>query len=115
MTSPIARTIETGKLAFGDRDQHMKIHENFKFIDDLYKPNSNHPIKKDLIASFEKKPSENLNAAFVGHDHCFQDSLQCQNDMDHFLGYLDTVVLQPKGQGNGFEFVGLISLKQFIA
>ncbi|MHA4131067.1 histidine phosphatase family protein [Bacillus cereus] len=114
LTSPIARTIETGKLAFGDGDQHTKIYGNLKFIDDLYKPNSNHPIKKDLIASFEKKPSENLNAVFVGHDHCFQESLQCQNDMDYFLYYLDTVVLQPKGHGNGFEFVGLISLKQFI-
>ncbi|PFK10290.1 histidine phosphatase family protein [Bacillus cereus] len=115
LTSPIGRTIETGKLAFGDGDQQTKIYENLKFIDDLYGKNSNHPIKKDLVASFEKKPSENLNAVFVGHDHRFHESLQCKNDMDHFLCYLDTVVLQPKGQGNDFEFVGVISLNQFIA
>ncbi|WP_139359393.1 histidine phosphatase family protein [Bacillus cereus] len=114
LTSPIARTIETGKLAFGDGDQHSEIYENLKFIDDLYKTGMNHPIKNDLIASFEKKPSENQNSVFVGHDHCFHESIQCQIDTNHCLCYLDTVILQPKGQGNGFEFVGLISLKQFI-
>lgn len=111
-TSPIGRTVETGKLAFADGKN--KVYENLEYIRYLYKKDKEHPITKDLIASFEKKPSQTLNTVFVGHDHCFSESMQCHDNKDHCLCYLDTIILQPKGQGNGFDFVGLITLQHFI-
>lgn len=108
LTSPARRAKETGELAF--REQNIEVYNNLAYIGYLEKdnlPDREQQIKEDLIKTLETLPSDNLNKVLIAHHHIFNDS---QNDLPH----MGTVILKPKGPGKGYEFVGFISLEQFI-
>ncbi|MDA2411308.1 histidine phosphatase family protein [Bacillus cereus] len=107
-TSPYCRTKYTGKLAFGE--QNIEVMDELAEINNLNIDNPNDQqrlVKEKLIRIFETKPNSQVNRIFIAHDYSFDESIQS-------LGFLDTVILKPNGLGLGYEFVGLISLNQFI-
>ncbi|MDA2519901.1 histidine phosphatase family protein [Bacillus cereus] len=107
-TSPYCRTKDTGKLAFGE--QNIEVMDELAEINNLNidSPNKQQRlVKEKLIRIFETEPNSQVNRVFIAHDYSFNNSIQS-------LGFLDTVILKPKGLGFGYEFVGLISLDQFI-
>ncbi|PEE63039.1 hypothetical protein COM90_26535 [Bacillus thuringiensis] len=107
-TSPYCRTKDTGKLAFGE--QNIEVMDELAEINNLNidSPNKQQRlVKEKLIRIFETEPNSQVNRVFIAHDYSFDNSIQS-------LGFLDTVILKPKGLGFGYEFVGLISLDQFI-
>ncbi|MCA1047137.1 histidine phosphatase family protein [Bacillus toyonensis] len=107
-TSPYCRTKDTGKLAFGK--QNIEVMDELAEINNLNIDNPNEQqrlVKEKLIRIFETEPNSQVNRIFIAHDYSFDESIQS-------LGFLDTVILKPKGLGLGYEFVGLISLNQFI-
>ncbi|QFQ28588.1 histidine phosphatase family protein [Bacillus thuringiensis] len=107
-TSPYCRTKDTGKLAFGE--QNIEVMDELAEINNLNidSPNKQQRlVKEKLIRIFETEPNSQVNRVFIAHDYSFDKSIQS-------LGFLDTVILKPKGLGFGYEFVGLISLDQFI-
>lgn len=61
-------------------------------------------------------PNDKLNRVFIAHDYRFNKSIICQgiDDEKQCLNFLDTVILKPNREEKGYEFVGLISLEQFI-
>ncbi|PEA13046.1 hypothetical protein CON42_23435 [Bacillus thuringiensis] len=107
-TSPYCRTKDTGKLAFGEKN--IEVMDELAEINNLNidSPNKQQRlVKEKLIRIFETEPNSQVNRVFIAHDYSFDNSIQS-------LGFLDTVILKPKGLGFGYEFVGLISLDQFI-
>ncbi|ARP61328.1 MULTISPECIES: histidine phosphatase family protein [Bacillus cereus group] len=107
-TSPYCRTKDTDKLAFGE--QNIEVMDELAEINNLNidSPNKQQRlVKEKLIRIFETEPNSQVNRVFIAHDYSFHNSIQS-------LGFLDTVILKPKGLGFGYEFVGLISLDQFI-
>ncbi|PEV91892.1 hypothetical protein CN442_08620 [Bacillus thuringiensis] len=107
-TSPYCRTKDTGKLAFGE--QNIEVMDELAEINNLNidSPNKQQRlVKEKLIRIFETEPNSQVNRVFIAHDYSFDNSIQS-------LGFLDTVILKPKGLGFGYELVGLISLDQFI-
>ncbi|MDA2359001.1 histidine phosphatase family protein [Bacillus cereus] len=114
-TSPYCRTIDTGILAF--EKPNIKVIDELADINSLNKDNptvQEKIIQAKLIKRFETVPNTNLNRIFIAHDYTFNKPIKCPDNTDSGLCFLDTVILQPKGEGKGFEFIGLISLKQFI-
>ncbi|KAA0825308.1 histidine phosphatase family protein [Bacillus sp. AY2-1] len=114
-TSPFCRTKDTGKLAFEERNIEV-ITEladiNYLNIDN---PNEEQKIVKEkLIRLFETIPNKALNRIFIAHNHTFNKHIQCPDNNSSGLCFLDTIILQPKGEGKEYEFIGLISLDQFI-
>jgi hypothetical protein len=108
-TSPYCRTRETAQLAFGERKIETK--ENLAYIyylsaNDLTNEQMN--IKTSLLSMFETNPQPGSNQVIVGHSYPFHDSIQGE------IPNTGTVVLKPKGPGNGFEFVGLIPLEDWV-
>lgn len=106
-TSSYCRTKDTGKLAFGEQ---CEVLEELVKISSLRIENpvgETKRIKEKLIEKFETIPDSNLNRVFVGHDYSFDQSRPNQG-----LGFLDTVILKPKGQGQGYEFIGIINFEQ---
>lgn len=115
-TSPFCRTKDTGKLAFGE--QNIEVIDELAAINDLNIDNPNNQqkiVQETLIRMFETVPNANLNRLFIAHDHTFNEPIQCPDNTGSGLCFLDTVILKPKGSGLGYEFVGLISLNQFIS
>ncbi|WP_265939216.1 histidine phosphatase family protein [Bacillus thuringiensis] len=114
-TSPYCRTKDTGKLAFEERNIEV-ITEladiNYLNIDNLNEEQK--IVKEKLIRLFETIPNTALNRIFIAHNHTFNKYIQCPDNNGSGLCFLDTIILQPKGEGKGYEFIGLISLDQFI-
>ncbi|MEK7019366.1 histidine phosphatase family protein [Bacillus sp. FSL R9-9410] len=114
-TSPYCRTIDTGILAF--EKPNIEVIDELAGINSLNEDNPNDQekiVQEKLIRRFETVPNTNLNRIFIAHDYTFNEPIKCPDDTDSGLCFLDTVILQPKGEGKGYEFIGLISLKQFI-
>ncbi len=95
-------------MAFGE--QNIEVMDELAEINNLNidSPNKQQRlVKEKLIRIFETEPNSQVNRVFIAHDYSFDNSIQS-------FVFLDTVILKPKGLGFGYEFVGLISLDQFI-
>ncbi|ARJ25319.1 histidine phosphatase family protein [Bacillus mycoides] len=105
-TSSYCRTKDTGKLAFGEQCEVLEELVNISSLRIENPEGDRKRIKEKLIEMFETIPDSNLNRVFIGHDYSFDQS------RNHGLDFLDTVILKPKGQGQGYEFIGIINFEQ---
>ncbi|MBG9735665.1 histidine phosphatase family protein [Paenibacillus alvei] len=109
LTSPYCRTRETAEIAF--EKQNMVVNENLAYIyylEDGQLDDEQKKIKANIIQMLETQPRHGTNKVIVGHSYPFHESIKGE------IPNLGTVVLKPKGQGNGFEFVALIKLEDWI-
>ena len=106
--SPFCRTIETAQLAFGSG--HVQV-DPFWF--EIYRlsggslPSSESQIILNHFQSIlEIPPLEGENKVIVAHG--FPKGLGLGE-----ISYMGTVVVKPKGEGNGYEVVGRIALEDW--
>lgn len=106
-TSPFCRTIETAQLAFGSAFVQVN-----PFWYEIYKLSENSSSSKSQMilnhfhSIMEKSPFEGENKVIVAHS--FPEGLGLGE-----IPYMGTVVVKPKGVGNGYEVVQEISLEDW--
>ncbi|MDR7078757.1 hypothetical protein J2Y03_003810 [Neobacillus niacini] len=102
--SPFCRTIETAQLAFGSG--HVQVNP---FWFEIYRLNGNLPssdrqrILNNFRSVLETIPVEGRNKVIVAHS--FPEGVGLGQ-----IPYMGTVIIKPKGEGNGYEVVRLLSL-----
>ena len=102
--SPFCRTIETAQLAFGSG----KVQVN-PFWVEVYRLSSNLPIivrqriLNKLKSVLETIPEKGKNKVIVAHSFPEGVGLGQLSDME-------TVIIKPRGEGNGYEVVSQLSL-----
>ncbi|HDR3908682.1 TPA: hypothetical protein QCO66_005449 [Bacillus toyonensis] len=111
LTSPAIRTMETGRIAFGDFEEGKCKSQyslgSIHFLKEESLDNEQQKIKEELIHTLETPPSNGLNKVLIAHLHLFDTA---QKD----LPYAGMVVLKPNGIGEGYQFKSLITLEQFM-
>jgi hypothetical protein len=107
--SPFCRTKETAEIAFGK--EHVVVDpfwvNTYKLsgeLSDLEKKS----ILKSLTSVLEMKPSTGKNKVIV--DHAFPSDIGLGE-----IPNMGTVLVRPRGQGNGYEVVAKISLEEFLS
>ncbi|WP_374016360.1 histidine phosphatase family protein [Paenibacillus thiaminolyticus] len=107
--SPYCRTRDTARIAFGN--QNVKV---VPLLADIVKvSNQNVPAeeKQNIVANFtrmlETAPARGLNQIIIGHSFPAGTAIG-------EISYMGTAVIKPKGQGNGYEVIRIISLEQFM-
>lgn len=108
LASPFCRTKETAALAFSqDRVQ------TDPFWVRVYKLNASLPLAeqqstlKALTSELEALPSPKTNKVIIAHS--FPQGMGLGE-----IPSLGTVVIKPRGQGNGFEVVGRFTLEELL-
>lgn len=104
LTSPFCRAIETGQLAFGRANvkidpfwyQVYRLTENLSITEQ-------ERILNALQSRLEVIPPQGSNTVIIAHS--FPEGLGLGQIPD-----MGTVVIRPKGQGNGYEVVARLSL-----
>jgi phosphohistidine phosphatase SixA len=102
--SPFCRTIETAQLAFGYG--HVQVNP---FWFEIYKLSGNLPssdrqiILNNFNSVLETIPVEGKNKVIVAHS--FPEGIGLGE-----IPYMGTVIIKPKGEGNGYEVVHQLSL-----
>lgn len=102
--SPFCRTIETAQLAFGS----CQIQVN-PFWFEIYRLSGNLPssdrqrILNNFKSVLETIPVKGRNKVIVAHS--FPEGVGLGQ-----MPYMGTVIIKPKGEGNGFEVVRQLSL-----
>ncbi|MFD1778391.1 histidine phosphatase family protein [Fredinandcohnia salidurans] len=103
-TSPFCRTIETGQLAFGSGNVQVN-----PFWFDVYRLSGNVPsgdkqrILNSLQSVLESKPAGGRNNMIIAHS--FPEGIGLGE-----ISNMGTVIVKPKGRGNGYEVIGRFSL-----
>lgn len=103
--SPFCRTIKTAQLAFGSGNVQVE-----PFWVEVYRLSGNLPsgdrirILNNLQSVLETIPEEGRNQVIVAHS--FPEGIGLGQIPD-----MGTVILKPKGQGNGYEMVSKLSLE----
>lgn len=107
--SPFCRTIETAQLAFGSGNVEVN-----PFWVEVYRLSGNLPsgdrtrILNNLQSVLETIPEEGRNQVIVAHS--FPEGIGLGQIPD-----MGTVILRPRGQGNGYEVVSQLSLAHLSA
>ncbi|WP_438317318.1 histidine phosphatase family protein [Sporosarcina sp. FA9] len=102
--SPFCRAIETAQLAFGSGNVQVN-----PFWFEIYRLSDNLPIKdrqttiNNLTSVLEKIPEEGKNKVIIAHSFPEGVGLGQLSDME-------TVIIKPRGKGNGYEVVSQLSL-----
>ena len=102
--SPFCRTIETAQLAFGSGNVQVN-----PFWFEVYRLSGNLPssdrqrILNNLKSVLETIPVEGKNKVIVAHS--FPEGVGLGQ-----IPYMGTVIVKPKGEGNGYEVVSQLSL-----
>ncbi len=105
--SPFCRTIETAQLAFGIGNVQVN-----PYWFDVYKLSGNVPnddrqrILNQLKSELEKIPEEGRNKVIVAHS--FPEGIGLGQ-----IPYMGTVIVKPKGVGQGYDVVGRLSLEDW--
>ncbi|AXI10973.1 histidine phosphatase family protein [Oceanobacillus sp. 143] len=102
--SPFCRTIETAQLAFGNGN--VQVNPFWAEIDRLsgeVPSNDKQGILNHLKSVLEKIPGEGRNKVIVAHG--FPEGVGLGQ-----IPYMGTVIVKPKGEGNGYDIVGRLSL-----
>ncbi|WP_334076927.1 histidine phosphatase family protein [Paenibacillus sanfengchensis] len=108
LASPFCRTKETATLAFSEDEVQID-----PFWVRVYKLNGSLPpaeqqsTLKDLTSELEALPSPKTNKVIIAHS--FPQGIGLGE-----IPSLGTVVIKPRGQGNGFEVVGRFTLDEFL-
>jgi len=103
--SPFCRTIETAQLAFGRANVEFE-----SFWVEVYRLSGNLPgrerrrILHHLQSVLETKPVTGRNKVIIAHSFPQGVALGQIPDMG-------TVIVRPKGEGNGYKIVSLLSLE----
>ena len=102
--SPFCRTIETAQLAFGSGSVQVN-----PFWYEIYRLSENLPssdrekILNNFNALLETIPVEGKNKVIVAHG--FPEGIGLGD-----IPYMGTVIIKPKGEGNGYEVVRQLPL-----
>ena len=105
--SPFCRTIETAQLAFGCGNVQVN-----PFWFEIYRLSGNLPssdrqrILNDFTSVLETIPVEGKNKVIVAHS--FPEGVGLGD-----IPYMGTVIIKPKGPGNGYEVVHEIPLEDW--
>lgn len=105
-TSPFCRTRETAELAFGqDKVQSEPVWLNVYRLNATMPPTEQQAILKDVDAALEVVPSPGYNEIVVAHS--FPRGVGLGE-----VPYLGTVIVKPKGQGQGYDVAGRFTLEE---
>ena len=106
-TSPFCRAIETAQLAFGSTNIQVD-----PYWYDIYRLSNNlsseeqNSILSNLPSRLEITPPSGMNRVIIAHS--FPDNIGLGQ-----LSDLETVIIKPLGQGNGYEIIQKLSLTDF--
>lgn len=109
VASPYCRTRETAELAFGSGNVVVdaSLADVIKLSDSSISAVEKQSIVTQLEKMLEVKPSSGTNKVIIGH--AFPAGVAVGE-----IPYMGTVVIKPKGPGNGYEVVQKISLQDFM-
>ena len=105
--SPFCRTIETALLAFGSENVQVIpfLYEIYRLTGDL--PNSDRQlILNNFEANLKIMPEDGHNKVIVAHSFPEGEGLG-------EIPFMGTVIIKPKGAGNGYEIVKRLSLEDW--
>ncbi|KGR79821.1 histidine phosphatase family protein [Ureibacillus manganicus] len=104
IASSYCRTIETAQLAFGiENVQDNPILVGVNRLNGNLPSNDRQKILKQLTSVLEEIPEDGKNKVIVAHS--FPNGVGIGS-----IPYTGTVIVKPKGKGNGYEVVGKLSL-----
>ncbi|MDW0116504.1 histidine phosphatase family protein [Sporosarcina thermotolerans] len=107
--SPFCRTIETAQLAFGSCNVQVN-----PFWFEIYRLDGNlassdrQRILNNFKSVLEMVPAEGRNKVIVAHS--FPEGIGLGQ-----IPYMGTVIVKPKGEGNGYDVVSQLSLADLSA
>lgn len=107
--SPFCRTKETAELAFGEENVQVD-----HFWLNIYHLNGDlttaeqESVLMSLSSVLEIKPPTGKNKVIIGHS--FPSGVGLGE-----IPYMGTVLVRPRGQGNGYEVIDQISLAAFMS
>jgi hypothetical protein len=109
LASPFCRTRETAELAFGEENVQtdpfwIRI---YRLGGDL-PPAEQQATLKALASVFEKMPTTGTNKVIIAHS--FPKGIGLGEIPD-----LGTIVVRPRGRGNGYEIVDHITLDELLS
>lgn len=108
LTSPFCRTIETAQLAFGSSNVQI---DPFWF--QVYRLSGNlstgeqRRILGDLQSRLEIIPPQGVNTVIIAHS--FPEDIGLGQ-----ITNMGTVIVRPRGQGNGYEVVAKLALTDLL-
>lgn len=106
--SPFCRARETAEIAFGS--QNVKVYPFLADIVNLSKDDVPLEVKQNIVENITKMletvPPNGSNQIMAGH--MFPAGIALGE-----IPHMGTVVIKPRGQGNGYEIVQKISLDEF--
>lgn len=109
LASPYCRARETAEIAFGNRN--VKVYPLLADIVKVSKEDVPIEEKQNIIDNFTKmleiSPARGTNQIIIGH--MFPAGIELGE-----ITSMGTVVIKPKGRGNGYEIVRKISLEEFM-
>lgn len=109
VASPYCRTRETAELAFGSGN--VVVDTSLANVTKLSDSSISAEEKQSIVTQVEKKlemePLSGTNKVIIGH--AFPAGVAVGENP-----YMGTVVIKPKGPGNGYEVVQKISLQDFM-
>ena len=106
-SSPYCRTIETAQLAFGsDNVQINPFWVEINRLSENLPSNDRQIILSNLQSILEYIPDNGRNKMIV--DHIFPAKVGLGP-----IPYMGTVIIKPKGRGNGYDIVGQLSLEDW--
>lgn len=108
VASPFCRTRETAELAFGAGNVQVD-----PFWTKVYKLSGQVSAEErestlaGLTSILEEKPPEGMNKVIIAHS--FPPGMGLGE-----IPFLGTVIIKPKGQGNGYDIVDLVSFNELL-
>lgn len=109
LASPFCRAKETAELAFGKgKVQTDPFWIRIYQLSDSLSPAGQQGIVKDLASVLEVSPSPGTNRIIIAHS--FPQGVGLGEIAD-----LGTVIVEPKGQGKGYEVVGRFTLEEWLS
>ncbi|MGM0879808.1 MAG: histidine phosphatase family protein [Bacillota bacterium] len=107
--SPFCRTKESAELAFGEENVQVDYYWlNIYHLSGDLTTSEQESVLTALTSVLEIKPPTGSNKVIIGHSF----------PRDVGLGeipYMGTVIVRPRGQGNGYEVIDQISLAAFMS
>lgn len=109
LASPYCRTRETAAIAFGS--QNVKVYPFWADIVKVSKDDVPPEVKQNIVEHFTKileiVPPRGTNQIMIGH--MFSPGIALGE-----IPNMGTVVIKPRGRGNGYEIVQKINLNEFM-
>ncbi|MFC7063812.1 histidine phosphatase family protein [Halobacillus seohaensis] len=108
LASPFCRSRETAVLAFGeDNIQVDPFWMDVYWLSGDLNSSEQQAIVNNLNSRLETQPSVGTNTLIIAHN--FPEGVGLGQ-----ISNMGTVVLKPKGQGNGYEYVTQLSLDEWV-